>query len=259
MLLIQHWRWAVEILLLTCTLYYVWKLLRGTRGAKVLVGLATVLLVLTLTSTLLQLTVIAYLLSSFSTFFLLALIIIFQPELRRILAELGSRPLLAASQQQSEVIEAVVSAIEFLQGEHFGALIAFERDISYQPGHETGTEIDAKVSDDLLVTIFYPKTPLHDGGVIIQRDRIAAAAAIFPLTQAEGLQRTLGLRHRAALGLSDETDAIVVVLSEETGIISIAHNGELERPLMIDELRARLTEILIQNQTEPKRETKISA
>jgi diadenylate cyclase len=103
----------------------------------------------------------------------------------------------------------------------------------------------------LLTTIFFPKTPLHDGGIIIVQDRVAVAAAIFPLTQAEGLQRTLGLRHRAALGLSDETDAAVVVLSEETGIISLAINGELRRPLTTDELRSQLVAILQNNETKP--------
>ncbi len=106
--------------------------------------------------------------------------------------------------------------------------------------------VDAKVSQELLGTIFFTKTPLHDGGVIIRKDRILLAAAVFPLTQTEGLQRTLGLRHRAALGLSDETDAAVVVLSEETGIISLAYRGKLHRPLTNDELRARLVAILVQ-------------
>ncbi len=134
-----------------------------------------------------------------------------------------------------------------MQQDGHGALIAFEREITYEPARETGTILDAKVSDDLLATIFFPKTPLHDGGVIIVGDRIAVAAAIFPLTQAEGLQRNLGLRHRAALGLSDETDAAVVVLSEETGIISLAFGGELCRPLTTDELRSKLIAILLQN------------
>jgi diadenylate cyclase len=144
----------------------------------------------------------------------------------------------------------VIRSIEQMQQDGHGALIAFERDITYEPARETGTVIDAHITDDLLETIFFPKTPLHDGGVIICRDRIAVAAAIFPLTQTEGLQRTLGLRHRAALGLSDETDAVVVVLSEETGIISLAFNGELRRPLTTDELRSQLIAILLQNKDE---------
>lgn len=244
----DHWRWAVEIGILTCSLYYCWKLFRGTGGARVLAGLAILLAGITLISVLLQLNVITAILQSFSTFFLLGLIVIFQPELRRILAEVGSRHLVSTTHQQTEVIESVVGAVEYLQSQRFGALIAFEREVSYEPGHITGTRVDAEVSTDLLATIFYPKTPLHDGGVIIRRNRLVTAAAIFPLTQAEGLQRTLGLRHRAALGLSEESDAVVVVLSEETGTISVAHGGELIRPLSVDQLRARLTEILQQDQ-----------
>ena len=167
-------------------------------------------------------------------------------------AEVGSRPLFGSHRQQTEAIEVVISALEQMRQLGHGALIAFEREIIYEPARETGTPIDAKVSEDLLTTIFFPKTPLHDGGLIIVQDRIAVAAAIFPLTQAEGLQRTLGLRHRAALGLSDETDAVVVVLSEETGILSLAFNGELRRPLTTDELRSQLIAILLQNKVDEK-------
>lgn len=245
-------RSIIEILILTAGIYSMWKLFRGTRGARVLAGFGVILASLSLLSVALQLTVIEKLLSVSSTFLLIALVVIFQPELRRMFAEVGSRPLLGSHRQQTEVIEVVINAIEQLQQAGHGALIAFEREITYDPARETGTLLDAKVSDDLLATIFFPKTPLHDGGAIIVQDRIAVAAAIFPLTQAEGLQRTLGLRHRAALGLSDETDAVVVVLSEETGIISLAYNGELRRPLTTDELRSQLISILLQNKDDEK-------
>jgi len=243
-------RSLIEISILATGIYFIWKLFRGTRGARVLAGFGFLLAALSFAS--LVLPVINELLQASSTFLLLALVIIFQPELRRIFAELGSRPLLGAHRQQTEVIEVVINALEQLQLAGHGALIAFEREITYEPARETGTILDAKVSDDLLATIFFPKTPLHDGGTIIVHDRIAVAAAIFPLTQAEGLQRALGLRHRAALGLSDETDAVVVVLSEETGIISLAYNGELRRPLTTDELRSQLIAILLQNKDDEK-------
>jgi len=251
-LLTEVSRSFIEILILAAGIYFIWKLFRGTRGARVLAGFGFVLATLSLVSVALQLTVIEKLLSVSSTFLLIALVIIFQPELRRIFAEVGSRPLLGSHRQQTEVIEVVINALEQLQQAGHGALIAFEREITYEPARETGTLLDAKVSDDLLATIFFPKTPLHDGGAIIVGDRIAVAAAIFPLTQAEGLQRALGLRHRAALGLSDETDAVVVVLSEETGIISLAHNGDLHRPLTTDELRSQLIAILLQNKDDEK-------
>jgi diadenylate cyclase len=240
----------VEIFILTAGIYSIWKLFRGTRGARVLAGFGFLLAMLSLASYALHLTVIERLLSFSPIFLLTSLVIIFQPELRRIFAEVGSRPLFSPHRQQAEVIEAVINGLEQLQVAGHGALIAFEREITYEPARETGTILDARVSDDLLATIFFPKTPLHDGGVIIVQDRIALAAGIFPLTQAEGLQRTLGLRHRAALGLSDETDAAIVVLSEETGIISLAYNGELRRPLSTDELRSQLIAILLNRNDE---------
>ena len=241
----------VEILILTVGIYWLWKLFRGTRGARVLAGFGLLLALLSLVSYALRLTVIERLLGFSPIFLLTSLVIIFQPELRRIFAEVGSRPLFSPHRQQAEVIEAVINGLEQLQLAGHGALIAFEREIAYEPARETGTLIDAQVTDDLLATIFFPKTPLHDGGVIIVQDRIALAAGIFPLTQSEGLQRTLGLRHRAALGLSEETDAAIVVLSEETGIISLAFNGELRRPLTTDELRTQLIAILL-NRTDEK-------
>jgi diadenylate cyclase len=245
-------RSLIEILILATGIYYVWKLFRGTRGARVLAGFGVILATLSLLSVVLNLTVILRLLSFSPAVLITALVIIFQPELRRIFAEVGSRPLLGGRRQQTEIIEIVIRTLEQMQQDGHGALIAFERKITYEPARETGTILDAKVSDDLLSTIFFPKTPLHDGGVIIVEDRIAVAAAIFPLTQAEGLQRNLGLRHRAALGLSDETDAVVVVLSEETGIISLAVAGELRRPLTTDELRSQLIAILLQNKDNEK-------
>jgi diadenylate cyclase len=250
-LLLELSRSIIEILVLAAGLYSLWKFFRGTRGARVLAGFGFVLATLSLLAKILSLTVIEKLLSVSSTFLVIALLVIFQPELRRIFAELGSRPLLGSHRQQTEVIEVVINALEQLQQDGHGALIAFEREITYGPARENGTLLDARVSDDLLTTIFFPKTPLHDGGIVIVQDRVAVAAAIFPLTQAEGLQRTLGLRHRAALGLSDETDAAVVVLSEETGIISLAINGELRRPLTTDELRFQLVAILQNNETKP--------
>jgi diadenylate cyclase len=243
-------RSVIEITILTTGLYWMWKLFRGTRGARVLAGFGLVLATLSLLAVALDLKVILKLLSFSPAFLLTALVVIFQPELRRIFAEVGSRQLLGGRRQTTEVIEIVIRALEQMQQDGHGALIAFERDITYEPARETGTQVDARITDDLLETIFFPKTPLHDGGVIIVRDRIAVAAAIFPLTQAEGLQRTLGLRHRAALGLSDETDAAVIVLSEETGIISLAFGGELRRPLTTDELRSQLIAILLQNSHE---------
>ncbi|MEM1059249.1 MAG: diadenylate cyclase CdaA [Verrucomicrobiota bacterium] len=235
-----YWRGIIEILILATGFYYTWILFRGTRGVRVLIGMALLIIGLKAISAVLGLTVIDELLQPFFAFFFLALIIIFQPEIRRILAEVGSRPLRRGAREQIATIEAVIDAIEYLRRERFGAIIAFEKQGIYEHGHDTGTPVDADVTSDLIATIFYPKTPLHDGGIIIRNNRILTAAAIFPLTSAEDLQRTLGLRHRAALGLSEETDAVIVVLSEETGIISLAHDGKLVRGLSTDELRDQL-------------------
>ena len=237
--------WLMEITLMAAAIYHTWKLLRGTRGARVLAGLVLVIVFAIAVTQILQLKVISYLILKVSGFFFIALVIIFQPELRQLLADLGTKSTKIASRVQTEVIEAVVSSIEILQNQKHGALIAFERAVTYSPGRETGTLLDAKVSSDLLVTIFHNKTPLHDGGVIIKDDRIVAAAAIFPVSEDNSLSRTCGLRHRAALGLSEQTDAIVVILSEETGTIAVAHSGKLLQPLTPDALRSYLTEKLI--------------
>jgi diadenylate cyclase len=240
-----HGSWLIEILIIATVLYHVWKLFHGTRGARVLTGLAILLGTVLFAAHFFHLSVVSYILDLVSPFFFIGIVILFQPELRQILAELGTKPVGAGGRQQSEVIEHIVNGIELLQREKLGALIAIERDDVFTPGRDTGTEVHARVTADLLATIFFDKTPLHDGGVIIRNGEVVAAAAIFPLTQRENLERVLGLRHRAALGLSEETDAVVVVLSEETGTIALAHGGKLVRPLDPDALRAKLTEILL--------------
>ncbi|MGD9897357.1 MAG: diadenylate cyclase CdaA [Candidatus Methylacidiphilaceae bacterium] len=238
--------WMVEILIIAVVIYQVWKLLQGTRGVQVLTGLLIVLVVLTLFSAVLHLRVVTELIRLFSPSFFVALVVLFQPELRQVLAEVGRRSVTSSGrQQQAEVIEHIVNAAEICQREHIGALISLEREDVYRPARDTGTLLDAKLSADLLVTTFYPRTPLHDGGVVIRDNRLVVAAAVFPLSETERLERPLGLRHRAALGLSEMTDAVVIVVSEETGVISIALEGKLERHFDPDRLRARLTEIVV--------------
>ncbi len=239
------WPWAIEIAIISIGLYFIWKLFHGTRGARVLTGLVILLVTLTLVSHFLRLSVVDAILEQCYPSLLLGIVILFQPELRQMLSELGGKPVFRSSHQQSEVIEHIVNAIEILQRERYGALIAIEQQDVFNPGRDTGTQLNAEVSADLLATIFFPKTPLHDGGVIIRGNKIATAAAIFPLTHREQLDRALGLRHRAALGLSEETDAVIVVLSEETGTIALARSGHLLRPLDPDGLRTRLSEILL--------------
>jgi diadenylate cyclase len=249
----QFWKSALEVFILAAGIYYVLKFLRGTRGASVLMGLALLLLTLTLVTRLLRLDTINWILSWFFGFFAIALLIIFQPELRRVLAELGSRQFFTSGRRGREVIDTVGATAESLASRRLGGLIAFEGSIGFRGIVESGTPMDSHVSSELLMTIFAPNTPLHDGGVVIRGDRIAAAACIFPLSEKRGLEAELGTRHRAALGLTEETDAVVVVVSEESGTISVAHRGELQRGLDRAELCNLLERLLLYRQSSAAR------
>lgn len=239
------WRPAVEILFLAVGIYYAFTFVRGTRGAPIVSGFVLVFLVLTMTSKLLDLKVLQWILGSFSTVLILAVLVIFQPELRRMLAEVGSQNFLQAAREQRENIEVVIRTVERLSEVHIGALIAIERTIQVQEAVESGIPIDCEATPEMFETIFFPNNAIHDGGVILKGDRIAFAACIFPLTQRQDLNKSLGTRHRAAIGLSEETDAAVVVVSEETGAISYAFKGQLTRGVSSTELRSFLTSVLV--------------
>src|ERR1043165_6025014 len=241
----RGWRSLIEIILLWIAIYYGYLYFRGTRGAKVLTGLAIVFLTLTLISTLLNLVVIGWIVRSFSVFLAIALVVIFQPELRRGLAELGGHPIFSLTSEKRETVHDIAEAVTQLANKQFGALIAIERDTSIRVYEETGVVIDAIFSVELLLTIFHPKAALHDGGVIMRNGRIAAAACIFPVSQRETLDRSLGLRHRAGLGITEESDAVAVVVSEETGMISICHRRRIERNFTPESFHKRIGEILL--------------
>jgi diadenylate cyclase len=241
----NYWNAAIEIALLAMAIYYGYLYFRGTRGAKVLTGLAILFISLTLVSQILNLTVISWLLRSLTAFLAIALVVIFQPELRRALAELGSSQFFSSATQKKETIDVITDAVFELAGKQTGALLAIERDTAIRSFAESGVSIDCEISQELLLTIFFPKTPLHDGGVIIRNDRIIAAACIFPVSQREDLDRTLGLRHRAGLGITEESDAIAIVVSEETGNISICHRGKIERGFKPGQFEKRLSELLL--------------
>lgn len=241
----DNWTAPIEIIILAVAIYYIYTYLEGTRGARILIGLALIVLTLTLTSTLLNLVVISWLLRSFSLFFIIALVVIFQPELRRALTELGSHRFFGSAFENRETIEEITDTVFELAGKGFGALIAVEREINLEAIAETGVKVDCDYSKELVLTIFQPKTVLHDGGLIVSNDRIVAAGCIFPLTQREDLDRNLGLRHRAGLGLSEEADALAIVVSEETGQVSICHNGLIERNLNVEKFRTRLSQLLL--------------
>lgn len=240
------WRPALEICILAVGIYYLTRFLRGTRGWPVVIGFVVVMLVLFGVTRLLRLVVLQELLGAASAFFAVAVVIIFQPELRRLLAELGNLPLFATAHEQRENIEVIIQTVERLSDVKIGALIAIEQTIHLHDAVESGVLVDCEATPEMLETIFFPNNAIHDGGVIIKGDRIAYAACIFPLTQRPGLAKSLGTRHRAAIGLSEETDAVIVIVSEENGMISHAYKGQLVRGVTPEELRSFLTSVLLQ-------------
>lgn len=216
---LKSWRSILEIIILWVAIYFGYLYFRGTRGAKVLTGLAIVFLTLILISTLLNLPVIGWIVRSFSVFLAVALVVIFQPELRRGLAELGGHPIFSLTSEKRETVHDLAEGVTQLANKQFGALLAIERDTSIRVYEETGVTLDSDFSVELLLTIFHPKSALHDGGVIIRNGRIPAAACIFPVSQRETLDRSLGLRHRAGLGITEESDAVAVVVSDRKSVV----------------------------------------
>jgi diadenylate cyclase len=242
----EGWRPVLEILILAVGIYYTTRFLRGTRGWPVVIGFVVVWLVLAFVTTILHLEVLRSLLGYGAASIALAALVIFQPELRRLLAELGNLPLFATAHERRESIEVIIQTCERLSDVRIGALIAIEQSIQLQEAVEAGVRVDCEATPEMLETIFFPNNAIHDGGVIIKGDRIARAACIFPLTQRHGLNKSLGTRHRAAIGLSEETDAVIVIVSEETGAVSYAYKGQLVRGVTLEELRAFLTSVLVQ-------------
>jgi len=241
------WRPALEILILAVMIYYTTRFVRGTRGWPVVIGFVVLLLALVLVTTLLDLRVLRWLLVNASVFIAVGAMVIFAPEIRRMLAELGNLPLFASTREQRENIEVIIQTVERLADVRIGALIAIEQSIQLFEAVESGVPVDCEATPEMLETIFFPNNAIHDGGVIIKGDRIAYAACIFPLTQRQDLNKSLGTRHRAAIGLSEETDAVIVVVSEENGKISHAYKGQLVRGVTLEELRAFLTSVLVQS------------
>jgi diadenylate cyclase len=240
----ELWRPVVEITILTIAIYYILIFVRGTRGWPVVIGFV-VMLGLSFVSDLLKLQVLALFLQTFFAASAFAALVIFQPELRRMLAELGNLPLFNTAREQRENIEVIIQAMERMSEVRIGAIIAMQQTIQLQDVVESGIMVDCEATPEMLETIFFPNNAIHDGGVIMIGDRIAFAACIFPLTQRQDLAKSLGTRHRAAIGLTEETDAVVVVVSEETGGISYAYKGHLVRNVTAEELRAFLTSVFV--------------
>ena len=247
----DYWTSGLEILILSTLLYYSYLYLRKNQGTRILLWVAVLFFILTFISQILDLEVLNWLLRSISAFLAIALIIIFQPELRRALHELGLHRLFTSALQRREAIEELTDIVFELSSKGFGALIAIERDIDLRAIVETGVKLDALLSKELIISLFHPKTVLHDGGVIINNDRIVGAGCIFPISQRDDLERTIGLRHRAALGLSEESDAIALVISEETGQVSICHGGTIKRNLNEEQFKEHLSQLMIREENLP--------
>jgi len=243
------WQVTIELLLIGLVVYWVVRFLRGTRGARMLRGIAFILIALYLIVRLLgaQLgfTRLDFLYGKFLLFASFAIVVVFQPELRRALMRLGETRLFRGwSSQINEEIEALVESAVFCSRRKIGALIAVEREVGLGGIAESGTRLNADLSADLLNTIFWPNSPLHDLGVVVSNGRVMFAGVQFPLAESGELERELGSRHRAAVGMSQESDAVVIIVSEETGDVSIAERGQLIRKLTPEGLRGLLTELL---------------
>jgi diadenylate cyclase len=236
----------VDVVVVTFLLYQVLRLLRGTQGTQILVGLI-LLAVVGVVSTTLNLILLSWLFRNATFFIIIAVIVMFQPELRRGLDQLGrmsqiGRPLSRYNTRQyNEAISEAIRATERLSMKHTGALIAFEREVGLEDYAATGVRINGEISAEMLQSIFYPNSPLHDGAVIVRGNKILAAGCLLPLPEEGIVRERLGTRHRAAVGLSMASDALVMVVSEETGSISVIEEGKITRNLDGDGLRRRVS------------------
>ena len=244
--LIRQIRWqdVLDIALVSILIYRLLFFIKGTKAVQMLIGLG-VLLIASFISTYSGLYTIDWIIQSFWAQIVIALIVLFQPEIRRALAQMGETPFLQSftSAEELKSLEEIVKATVALANRKIGALIAIERETSLGDFVEIGTPLDAKVTREILLSIFHPSSPIHDGAVVIRGNRIVAAGCFLPITLKSEVDKSVGTRHRAGLGLTEETDAVVIVVSEETGIISMAIGGRLETHIDMGTLRDKLTDM----------------
>jgi uncharacterized protein (TIGR00159 family) len=235
---------TLDILIVALGIYWLLILIRGTRAVQIILGL-TILLAVSLASQLFEFMTVSWILGNFLGYAVIIIIVLFQPDIRRALARVGGGFFRSFSRyEESQLLEEIVRAAQALARKRVGALMVLERETGLDDQIEAGVRLDARVTKDLLTSIFLPYSPLHDGAVVLQGRRIAHAGCVLPLTLRADLPEGLGTRHRAALGITEETDAVVIVVSEESGSISVVVGGELVRDLDAPQLRVALHDIL---------------
>jgi len=239
-----RWQDMVDVILMSIIVYRLLLIIKGTKAAHMLIGLG-LLLMASLLSGYFELYTVDWMIQSFWAQIVIAIIILFQPEIRGALAQMGEAQIFRnlTSAEELKSLDEIVRATISLANKKIGALIAIERDTSLKDFVEMGTPLDAKVTKEILLSIFHPTSPIHDGAVVIKDNRIIAAGCFLPITMAPDISKALGTRHRAGLGLSEETDAVIVVVSEETGMVSMATHGKLDTHLDMGTLRDILTDL----------------
>lgn len=261
----NSWTWVtiisvIDILIVTFFIYQLIRIARGTKATELLKGILVIILIKFMSS-FFQLHTTEYIIDFIIQWSAIALIVIFQPELRRGLQHIGRGSLFSIRKKEDPVenaIEEIVEAVQYMGRRRIGALISIEKDSPLTEYIKTGIEIGAKITSEIIINAFIPNTPLHDGAMIISDRVIASAASYLPLSESAAIPKKYGTRHRAAIGLSEETDAITIVVSEETGLVSVAHRSNFITDISIDELKAYLLDQLAQ-ETEEKEANPISS
>jgi len=256
-LIIVVWKPIIEIGIIWYVIYKLLEFIKGTRAVQVLRGIIIIAVIFLLTQQL-RFDVINWIFTKLFALSVIAFLIVFQPELRSGLARIGREKVFGNILTEERTIDEIAKSVSILARKKIGAIIAIEREVSLEPYTESGVALDGSITSELLNTIFMPNTPLHDGGVVVHGDRIVAAGCLFPLSQSPDISKLLGTRHRSAIGLTEETDAVCVVVSEETGIISVANAGKLTRDLDRDRLINHLRALLYRPKKEKKPHVKFT-